>query len=385
MPGSRVILISPEYPPVRGGVADHSRCLARQLSSSLDVTVLTSAGAEVPEVDRDGFPVARAVADWQSSALLLEAISHHSSDHRILWQYVPHMFGRGGVNLSLPRVLAQLRRQGRRQILLAHEIAAPFSPWPHRFIYAAAHRWQWNRITRSIDGVGISTETWLEHQKQRHPASAGKFRLTPSPSNIPHRRAVNAEIEAWKTSVGLEAAGLVLTYFGTISASKRFGWVTEAFERCLETRKDLSLVVIGDKPRTGLDREFGSRLKALGYLHPSDADLALQSSHMVLLPFLDGASERRTSLMAGLQHGCPVLTTAGAATGPSLRQAGFLARVDASNREGFAQACVDLIGDPARRVALGQAAERAYIERYDWSRVTETLSEMLLPHTARPT
>ncbi|HLC29825.1 MAG TPA: glycosyltransferase, partial [Dehalococcoidia bacterium] len=71
----RVCLISAEYPPLVGGVADHTRHLARSLAAvGVEVAVLTGrpgASGEMgdahetrPAVEAEGFRVLAAISSW---------------------------------------------------------------------------------------------------------------------------------------------------------------------------------------------------------------------------------------------------------------------------------------------------------------------------------
>ena len=51
--------------------------------------------------------------------------------------------------------------------------------------------------------------------------------------------------------------------------------------------------------------------------------------------------------------------------------------VIADGVDGFAEAVVALLRDPARRVQLERAARRLVVERYDWSAVAGQLEEAL--------
>ena len=61
-----------------------------------------------------------------------------------------------------------------------------------------------------------------------------------------------------------------------------------------------------------------------GYLEPPEVSAALLSADMAVLPYADGASFRRGSLLAVLAHGLPVITTT---PGTSNQGAGIATRV----------------------------------------------------------
>lgn len=357
-----VLIVSPLFPPARGGLADHTQQLARELARERAVSVLSSPGATVEEA----FPVRAEIENWRDGAALLAALEKVSPTVPILWQYVPHMYGRGGVNVALPRTMAALRRQGRRQMVIAHEIAAPFSPWPQRFWYATAQRWQWQQILRCVDGIGFSTEAWLADWTRRAPGHRHKFFLVASPSGIPVAPVLQGHAQRWRQAHGLSADSRVLAHFGSLSAAKQFSWVMAAWKQAQHPDRPAALVVIGDRPEAAPPADLKELFKPLGYLPGPEVSAALHAAEVLALPFVDGVSERRTTFMAGLSHGCAVVTTVGHNTGPTLRQAQFLKGTSASDAASFRQTVAELVADDVGRKRLGEAARRAYTQSYDW-------------------
>jgi len=370
-----LLIISPDYPPRRGGIADHTQRLAREFAREGQVSVLTSRG----EAKDDWARVYPLIDDWSDVDQLfvgLESIAHVDV---VLWQYVPHMYGHGGVNLKLPRALWHLQKHQRPQIVLAHEIAAPYSPWPHRLYYAWAHRSQWRRLLNAADAVGISTEAWLEEwRRQRQDVAANLF-LAPSPSNIDVVKVPHHHRQLWREQQGLPPQARVLAYFGTLSDAKQFDWVLKAWEAA-QAGGPTALVVIGEKPPMEAPPELAALFKPLGFLPEAEVSAALQAADALLLPFVDGASERRGSFMAGLAHGCAVVSTLGPNTGSSLRASRVFAGVSSEDAEGFTRLAGELLADAPRREALGREAAEVYARHYDWPvlarRIQEQMSQM---------
>ena len=368
-----LLIVSPHFPPLRGGLADHTDRLAVELSAQCEVSVLTSTGAEA----RNPFTVHSRINDWQNATELLAAIQKVSPDGAVLWQYVPHMYGRGGVNLALPKVMAALSRQRRRQFVIAHEIAAPLAFWPQRLWYALAHRWQWRHILRHAEAIGISTEAWLEDWSRRATQFRDKLCLLPSPSSIPVVPVTADHAAQWRRAQGLPANARILAYFGTISGAKQFDWVLSAWRQAQMSDVPVALVVIGDVP-TEVPTELKTLFKTLGYLPSADVSSALQAVDVLALPFIDGVSERRTSFMAGLSHGCAIVTTLGSNTGASLRRATYFLSAPAAEPFQFTRHVASLLSDAARCRELGQRSCAAYSMSYDWPIVVRTLTDKWL-------
>jgi glycosyltransferase involved in cell wall biosynthesis len=363
-----LLIVSPLFPPAPGGLADHTANLASHLAAHTRVSVLGSRDAGSAE----GLEVHPDIADWSDGESLLEAFARRAPGAVILWQYVPHMYGRGGVNAALAKVMGTLRSQGRTQWIIAHEIAAPLTWVPHRLGYALAHRRQWKGILANADRIAFSTEAWFRKWSRHSPSLKSRFIVLPSPSAVPVAPATPLNLAEWRRARGIPEGALVLGYFGTLSAAKQFGWVVSAWRQAQWPHR-VALVVIGAKPETRIGAGLDSLYLPLGFVSSREASIALQATDVLALPFIDGVSERRTTFMAGLSHGCAVVTTIGENTGPELRKAGFLRTTHSRHAAKFALAVRELMEDEAERNRLSHEARKAYAAAYDWPVVVKRL------------
>src|ERR1039458_7660687 len=94
-------LITGEYPPELGGVADYSRLVARGLSAAGDEVLVTAPFSVASGVDDRGVEVRRLGDHFGIRGLAqLERLLGARRGDRILVQYVPHAFGMRAMNLS---------------------------------------------------------------------------------------------------------------------------------------------------------------------------------------------------------------------------------------------------------------------------------------------
>jgi hypothetical protein len=84
----------------------------------------------------------------------------------------------------------------------------------------------------------------------------------------------------------------------------------------------------------------------------------------MIQPFPDGATTRRTSLMAGLINGRPVLTTSGKLTEPVWAESRAVATAPAADADRFVEMARALLADPRERGALAARAETTYKARF---------------------
>lgn len=376
-----VAIICPDYPPRPGGVSDYTALLATELARQIPVTLVTSTDTQAPP---DSIAVKR-ISDWQDEAGLFASLNSLPPETSLLWQYVPHMYGRGGVAPSIPRVISRLSNEGkRRQVVTAHEIAAPWSLLPNRAWYAWSHRKQWREIVTAADAVITSTEAWRDEWQAKMPSARAKFSYAASPSTIPVVT-VPSVVEArqsWRRALGWPGDVLVLGWFGTASAAKQLDWVLAAQKCAQAIGRPVALMLIGKADEIARTQN-SPWIKSTGYLDAAAVSLVLQCIDLLLLPFIDGASERRTSFMAGLAHGTPVATTVGHNTGPTLRKAGICSLTPAKDPSLFLQEVIRLMSEPENRRAMGERGRAHYHKQYDWPVLTDHVLAQLGAEAAR--
>ena len=366
-----VAIICPDYPPRPGGVSDYAARLAGELVRHTPVQLITSPGTHPPSA-----PITvQHVADWQDEAALFAQLDSLPGETALLWEYVPHMYGRGGVAPAVPRLVRRLAtRKHNSQTITAHEIAAPWSWLPNRAWYAWAHRQQWQEIVSWADAVVTSTEVWRDEWQARLPQHGSKFSYAASPSTIP---VAPVELRrAWRRQRGWEENTLVLGWFGTASAAKQLDWVLAAQKCAQAIGRPVALILIGKAEDIAVAQK-SALIQSTGYVEAAAVSQVLQSIDLLLLPFIDGVSERRTSFMAGLAHGTPIATTCGHNTGPTLRQADICSLAPSNDPAVFFQQVTKLLAEPAARRDLGERGRAYYHAHYDWSLVAQHLLQLL--------
>ena len=110
----------------------------------------------------------------------------------------------------------------------------------------------------------------------------------------------------------------------------------------------------------------------------SELSLRLRASDLVLLPFVEGISTRRTTLMAAFAHEVAVAGVHGRATDDVLKaHPDALLLTPAADAAAYARAVVELAADPARLRSMGSAGRRLYEREFDWPVLAATVTSAL--------
>jgi glycosyltransferase involved in cell wall biosynthesis len=127
---------------------------------------------------------------------------------------------------------------------------------------------------------------------------------------------------AFRARLGFSPGDLALVYFGTFNASKGIALLLDAFARVHAAQPGSRLLLLGGEAGASdpTDRasamhvraevaRLGSSAIRTGWLPPEQLSAYLLAGDVALLPFADGASARRGSLLACAEHGLPIVST----------------------------------------------------------------------------
>jgi glycosyltransferase involved in cell wall biosynthesis len=357
-----------EYPPQRGGVADHTQLVARRLVREGErVRVWTGSGAR-PSVEDGDASVCRLRHGFgiRSLAALADRIDASGSPSRLVVQYVPQAFGYRGMNLAFCVWLARRREP---VWTIFHEVIFPREcgqPARHRLL-AMVTRTMAAIVARASERVFVSTPAWAAILRRIAP-DAPEAEWLPVPSTIP-RVGDRDDAHGIVCRYGGDGARLV-GHFGSYGPLI-VRHLEVAIPALLERASDASVLLLGEGGVALRQRlvdacpALSRRIWATGPLAAREASLHLLACDLMIQPFVEGVTTRRTSVMAALLHGVPTVTTSGRLTEPLWRQTGAVALAPAADPTALAAVASALLADPEARERLGAAGEAAYDRLFD--------------------
>lgn len=379
----KIAILCPDFPPDHTGLADHTAALAEHLAERAEVTVITSQ-REGRDEAAGAVRVWRQVSQWggRGAPLVGHALLQLQPDWLIV-QYVPHMYGRGGINLLLPLLLLWWRQRGGRILLLLHELYIPWSLRPKRILAAVIQRFMLALCVAAARRVGVSTDVWRQRLERVFPFRRSRFHHLPTPSNVPVAPLTEAEKATVRQQLGLTLDELVLGFFGTLHDSKLMDYVLESLRAVEADGQRARLLCIGPTSQelaqavNGVSRAPEDRIVCTGYVDARRVSQYLSVTDIFLLPLMDGVSSRRSSLMAALSHRVPVAATIGEGTDRLLRESAAFAGSPVAEKSAFLKNVCALAADGARRRQLAEAGARLYQDQFSWPVVTARLLSLL--------
>jgi glycosyltransferase involved in cell wall biosynthesis len=400
----KVVLISGEYPPLKGGVGDYTQMLAVALGKvGLDIHVLTSASANYLTGVSDRPTVHAAVRDWGWRCLgTIEALLDVIKPDVVHIQYQTASFGLHPAINCLPAWL-RLRRSGTRSAITFHDLRVPYlfpkagrvrwwatvapAQWSDATIVTNPEDYQRLRTALEDSWVGNPVTGWLNRDEPRRSGDR-KVYVVPIGSNILPDPPPAFDRMAWRAEIGVDEGEALLIYFGFLNASKGGETLVHALDRLIRSGVRCRLVMLGEQVGASdpTNVAYLARVKGLveeldlreyiawtGFLPAQAVSAYLLAADAAVLPYRDGASFRRGSLMAALAHGVPIVTTEPVqryeAPGFPVLIDGVSARlVPPDDPEAVADAVRGLISRRQLRLKLGQGG-RSLTQLFTWDRI----------------
>jgi glycosyltransferase involved in cell wall biosynthesis len=370
----RVVLLTGEYPPQPGGIGDYTRQLGRALAQAgSEPLVLTAQQGALrawrlsPDGDEQPIVLGGPLrCDWQLRDLpvMRRVIGQLAPD----WLHIQYQTGAFDLQVGVNALPWLLRGSTLRTAITYHDLLPPY-------LFPKAGRlreWLTYAPARSA-GLVITTNPADRQQLQQVGISS---RLIPIGSNIAVQPPPAYARAAWRAQLGVDATTELIATFGLLSHSKG----TDLLLELLIDQPQRRLLLIGGAATSAADQAFAAQWRAqverLGLSErvtvTGHVDEALVSAHLlaadvVVLPFRDGASLRRGSLLAALAHGCAVVTTqpADAETAQVLQGAALLC---APQVDELQTAVGQLLRDGGLRDRLSAAAVQL-AARFGWQAI----------------
>ncbi len=385
-------ILTCEYPPDCGGVGDYTAQVAAALaalgdtvtvfcpprparvSSESGPSVVTHAGVEVVVLDDVYGRRGRRAIDERLNAGRRRSRQRFSSS-----TCRPASASAGRTFPWCRWLLERSRRPGTDVRVMFHEPYFEFTWRPVlQNALALAERLMAKMLLRAASRVYVSTDAWRRYLAPHMPAGRSQGIVTlPIPSAIPrcHRA---PEIAARRAQLLASSSTRLVGHFGTFG-SEVAPMLATALTRLLNDDSTISAVCVGSgsddfvRSLAGSSPTIRDRVHGAGRVSAPEAALILSACDLLLQPYPDGVTTRRTSVMAGLINARAIVTTTGHLTEPVWADTGAVALADAHDTESLVATARGLLAKDDDRAALAARGETAYRELFALSHTIRAL------------
>jgi glycosyltransferase involved in cell wall biosynthesis len=366
-------LISPEFPPQLGGVGDYTLLMAAELAARGEEVHVWTRGNEA-DIDEDGFTVHHCFGDFGITGILRAGrrLRRFRAPRRLFLQWVPHGFGKRGLNVLFSIwIWWRARGHGDQLEVMFHEVRLAREGSLRQQVASRIQQLMVALIARSARKLWVSTSAWEPLLAHYHKPTE----WLPVPANIP-AVATPQQVAAVHDKYAPHG-GALIGHFGTGEAGA-MNLLGQTIAGIMDDEKRAALLLIGGASKhaevfRSVLPQFRERVFATGVLPLGEVAAHLRACDLLLQPFVDGLSTRRTSAIAALACASAVVSTHGRATEPLWMESGAVALAPANRPEQVAQLALRLLQQPEELYRLRKAGGQLYRHRFDIARSADRL------------
>jgi len=370
----RIGLITGEYPPMQGGIGAHCRELARALTDAGHTVLIYTDSRGQSDDSRVRLTADEGNWRWAS----LRAINQWAKRERldvVNLHYQTAMYQMSPFIHFLPDVMSAAP-----VVTTFHDLR-----FPYLFPKAGGLRtWIVNRLARA--SVGVISTNHEDAVALTQVCPHVPLKLIPIGSSIRTDLPYGFDATHWRAERGTTSADVVVAHFGFMNHSKGIEILLQTVADLRGAGLSVKLWMIGGRTGTSdpTNAAFAAGIDTLiealglteaihwsGFVDDSTASAYLTAADMVALPFLDGASYRRSSLIAVIAHGCATVTTTPTVSIPAFKGGENLAFVPPGNVDALVGALRSLADNPPERERL-RAGACDLRRLFDWSYIAQT-------------
>jgi glycosyltransferase involved in cell wall biosynthesis len=327
----RICLVSGEFPPMQGGVGDFTREIGlalNRLGAAVNVvsSVKAAPALATPLTAEGGFVLARddlrltlypVIQRWDSSCWsTIAELLRHTGSQILNVQYQTAAYQMHPAINFLPWRLRLLKERP-KVVVTFHDLKLPYL-FPKA---GPLRRW----VTKAlIVGSDSTVVTNVEDRSEAERYGADSLHLFPIGSNIHPQAPPDYDRWKWRERWGVGPEEALLCYFGFLNESKGGETLLRALARLVASGERIKLLMIGGKVGSSdptnlaylqkvesLIRDLNLTDSVLwtGYVDGPEVSGSFWASDICVLPYRDGVSLRRGTLMAALAHGMPIVST----------------------------------------------------------------------------
>jgi glycosyltransferase involved in cell wall biosynthesis len=375
--GTQWAILTGEYPPQPGGVSDYTRQVAEALAAMGDEVHIWAPATKGSADSAGPVHVHRLPDHFGRRGLALIGAHLREYKSRVLVQYVPHAYGCRAMNVRFCRWVRRIGRGGTAVDIMFHEVAYPSEPGQpikHK-VLARVNRWMARLICEGAKRIFISIPGW--ENQLRGCGVARSMQWLPVPSNI----ALEADpVAVAGVRLRYEAPTLI-GHFGTYGShiAPLLREVLLSLVRSDSSRKLLLLGRGGEIFAAGLLNEeplLRGRIYATGSLGSIELANPLAASDLLVQPYPDGISCRRSSAMAGLALGVPIVSTVGHLTESLWVQSGAVALALTPTAADLVATSEGVLGDAPAKALLGERGRSLYAAQFHLQLTVDKLRDV---------
>lgn len=373
----KVCMVSGDYPPIKGGLADYTKCLFDELKKRINknnVFLITS-----KEAKKENKNIINEIKKWNLWGIIKTVIIIKKNKPNIVHIQYPTAQYKKNISINfLPLLLKTFTSIP--IILTIHEFS-------NKSIYGRLRIMP--MIMFSNKTIIVSEEYRSDILKLAWPLKKylnKKIIYIPIGPNIAFKNIEfsKKEIQEIKKSLKIKIDDFVICFFGWITKGKGIEFLLETFQELIKNQySNLKLLFIGDQEKNFFNQikltikkyKLESKIVFTGYCSPTDVSKYMMISDMCVEPFEDGIKSKRGSFLVPLFHKLPIVTTKSDFIPEGLIDYENVILINYGNKEQLKKAILDLLKNPALKHQISQNTKNI-LHLYSWETITKRIIEL---------
>jgi glycosyltransferase involved in cell wall biosynthesis len=365
--------VTGEYPPMQGGVGAFTQVLSHAMvEMGHEVHVFTDHRAAA-QPDNTAIRITADARAWRWGTL--SRIRRWAQAQQL--DVVNLQYQAAAYNMAAFVHILPMRLDNVVVVTTFHDLLVPYL-----FPKAGPLRYQAIlTLARSSDGVIVTNRG--DQARLSTEQSIASIRHIPIGSNITPTPPSDYNRAVWRAALGFQPDDIVVGYFGFLNASKGIETLIQGVRIARNSKLPVKLLMIGGRTGTSdpanivfarevdqivEDLVLDEHIRWTGFVDSEAVSGHLMAADLIALPFRDGVSFRRGSLMAALAHGCTIITTHPEVDMPDLVGDQHVRMIAPDSPTALALAIEDLADNPDLRREMGCNAARL-AEEFTWERI----------------
>jgi len=366
----KLAIISGTYPPMKCGVGDYTAILSHHLTQSgVDVSIITSKQADATN---QAIKIYNCIDKWEwaSIKLITNQLAAIAPDV-VLFEWPTAVYKRSLAVNYLPQAIKK-RFPNMRLLATLHELRY-FKPWTRLRLH-----WLYQAVDHLIL-VDPLDQPWVTKKFK----NSQQLSFIPIGSNIPEAKEFDRPKN--RAALGIKSDDKLITFFGFANAPKGLELLIDSLIELNHPK--IKLLLLSELKHT--DPYQAKLLNKINHSHLQQSTIQrfnepsnriaqlLKSADLAALPFLDGISLKRGTLMACLNQGLPIISTI-----PQMgydhpfqhEQNSWL--IPINDKQALKNSIIQLISDAQLRETLSQGAMKL-ASSFSWTDIARRFGQLL--------
>jgi glycosyltransferase involved in cell wall biosynthesis len=261
--------------------------------------------------------------------------------------------------------------------LMVHEPFLPFGEgsWKQQAA-AAVHRIMATIILNAAMRVWMSIPAWEDRLRPYLLGRRIPMEWLPVPSSV--ESDANPGAATGYMDREIVRGRVVLGHFGTYGSAIS-NMLQSLVLPLLQDHPNRVLVLMGRgstefrSRMVAQNRSLSDQIEATGEITSAALSTWIARCDIMIQPYPDGISSRRTTAMVALSRAVPIVTTIGPLTENVWEESGAVRLVPTNDMIAFVNAVNELLSDDNKRTQIGMRGKELYLNRFDVSHTIQAL------------